>query len=203
MTPTRKANYVVEGLERLIGSAQTPYLRGILQPWLEAFQDVENAAWEVATLRYLDPAEGVQLDTLGALLGAPRGNLDDAAYKVRLRAQIVILRAEGVPPELGQLLTLCCPLPYEFVEHQAATLEVVLSGVVAFDVPTLWTILMEAKAAGVRLELTTDAGDVADREFLLGRYAAVDDPAEDFAHGLSSEYEPTRGGNLEHTQASS
>jgi hypothetical protein len=188
---------VVQGLARLIGSAQTPGIRGLIAPWLAAFQDVENALWEVVTLRYLDTAEGVQLDMLGAILGAPRGNLTDALYLIRLKAQIVILRAEGVPPQLEQLLILCCPYAFTFTEVRNATLIVELVDTVdpdAFDVSVLFGVLEEAKAAGVRFELvySLDEDDFLFAEYDSGGYtSAVYDPA----HGLG-EYPTTYGGRL-------
>ena len=176
MTPARKTTLVADGLRRLIGSAQTPYIRGLLEPWLARFQDIEDAAWEVATLRYLDTAEGVQLDTIGVLVGAPRGNLTDVQYKTRLKAQIIILRAEGVPPQIQQLLMLCCPYAFTDEEQNTATLLVSIIDAIdptVLDIGVLFEILTEAKAAGVRLQLEySPFGD----DFLFADFDP-DDPA--------------------------
>jgi hypothetical protein len=197
MTPARKTTIIIEGLARLIGSAQTPYTRGLLEPWLAAFQDIEDATWEVVTLRFLDPAEGIQLDRLGVLLGAPRGNLTDVQYKVRLRAQIIILRAEGVPPQLEQLLALCCPYNCTFDEQNTATLLVSIVDAVdpaVLDIAVLFDVLVEAKAAGVRLQL--EFSPVADTflfaDFDAGGYTV---PVYDEVHGLGDAAD-TYGGRL-------
>jgi hypothetical protein len=203
-TPTKKTTIVADGLARLISSAQTPRIRGLVKPWLEQWQNIENAAWEVTTLRYLDDAEGVQLDVLGVILGRARGNLGDDDYKIALRAEILVNRAEGVPPQIEQLLALCCPVPYELREMAVATLEIELLDAVLFNVPTLWSILMRAKAAGVRLELTYSPED-PDTLFRFADYDPDDPtyatPVYDTAHGLGDAAE-TMGGLLIHTQAS-
>lgn len=204
--PEKKTTIVAEGLARLISSAQTPEIRGLIKPWLEQWQKLEDAAWEVVTLRYLDTAEGAQLDMLGVLLGAPRGNLTAEQFKVRLRAQVIILRAEGVPPQLEQLLVLCCPYAFTFEEHQAATLIVSLTEPVdpdVLDVAVLMQILVEAKAAGVRLELEYSEREAED-DFLFADFDPDDptystpvlDPPHGFADSTGTFAPTTYGGYL-------
>lgn len=48
----------------------------------------------------IDAAEGVQLDQLGAMLGVLRNGGSDAAYRLRIRAEIAVLSSRGTGDDI-------------------------------------------------------------------------------------------------------
>lgn len=63
-------------------------------------QDIEDALYDLLTLRAIDTAEGTQLDNIGTIVGQDRGGLDDDEYRPRLRARIATNRSAGTYTDL-------------------------------------------------------------------------------------------------------
>ena len=177
---SKKVDYVEQGLDRLLQQYKDkPKIAGIVTPWLVWFQKFEDICWEIITLRYIDTGEGVQLDTIGKILDAPRpGGMVDFDYKIRLKARAIVLRSDGTPPKIQKLLQLCCPLPFTQEEFDVATLVITLHGIVAgvFDVNALFETLAESKMGGVRLELVYQTSGL-DHDL---RFAAFDPDDPDY-----------------------
>jgi|SRR6185436_1046527 len=200
MSLTKKTDYIEQGLDRLLEQYKNkPRLQGLIEPWLGWIQKLEDAVWEVITLRYLETGSGAQLDILGKILGAPRANLSDENYRVRLKAQGIILRTKGNPVDIESLLQLCSPYDFAVTEHAIATLLVELTEPVdvdTFDIFVLWQILIEAKAGGVRLELTYSP-NLDDDDLTFAEWSAdYSTPVFDTDHGLGYTDDATVGGLL-------
>jgi len=63
--------------------------------WLKQYQALENAVLELDRLYNIDIAEGVQLDDIGALVKQPRLGLDDATYRLFIKARALANSTEG------------------------------------------------------------------------------------------------------------
>lgn len=101
--PVRNGQIVGQGLNRLTSAfIDKPNIRALLAVYLQPFQDLEDALYDVyvnrqlanATL-YALPQTNVVLDTLGALVGISRQALSDASYAVLIRVCALCNRSSG------------------------------------------------------------------------------------------------------------
>lgn len=112
------------------------WLSTLLQPFLDAYELVTSEYWFFE----LDNAQGVQLDTLGQLIGAgrvvgfqPSGGvspvLDDATYRILLKAKIAQNQWDGQLSSLYSIWSALFPggIIY-FVDNQNMTATIVLAG---------------------------------------------------------------------------
>lgn len=166
--PQGKVDHVAAGLARLPEQFRNKTkVVQFLTALLGEFQPLEDAMWDLLTLRGIGSAFGAQLDALGVLIGYPRGGLSDVDYQRYLRAKIATNRSRGVTEDLIKISNL--------VVNQVgvSTIEVVTVGPAAVTVRIRNTVpdtatqtatlyfLKKAKKSGVRLtleiELTTEA----------------------------------------------
>lgn len=63
----------------------------------DRYQGLENVNCDLLTRRFIDGAQGVQLDELGEIVGEPRLNRDDFVYREAIRIRIILNRAGGEP----------------------------------------------------------------------------------------------------------
>lgn len=93
--PTLK-NSVKVGLDRLTEQfEEKENIVGTVKSFLEETQKVEDLAFEVNTAYDKDTAIGVQLDTIGKLVGVKREGASDEAYRSRINNQIDANTADG------------------------------------------------------------------------------------------------------------
>lgn len=201
MSLEKKTDYVEQGLDRLLEQYKGKIrIEGLLTPWLKQAQIVEDIAWEVITLRYLDTAEGVQLDVLGKIVGRKRAQLDDDTYRLRLKVQILINRSDGCPPTVQKVarLILAPTYDYTYSELDIQTLRIeIATPITSTMLDVIFEALTEAKAGGVKLEVSYVA--TAERAFKMAAYDP-DDPTyaiiqRSTTHGLA-DYPVTFGGRL-------
>lgn len=62
-----------------------PRIEALLKAIAAQVQHLEDVATDLRENRWLDSAEGAQLDGLGRILGLPRGAWDDEQYRARLQ----------------------------------------------------------------------------------------------------------------------
>lgn len=79
-------------------------VEGMLDALDGNIQDLEDALWQLFTLRWLDTAVGVQLDGLGQILTFPRNTPDDEVYRLELKARSVQLISESEPEALIKVM---------------------------------------------------------------------------------------------------
>ena len=101
--PLQNPQVVGQGLARLTSAFITKpnvraWLAAILRPW----QDLENAAWQVYTMRllatatqYALPATNAVFDVIGSIVGQSRDGLGDADYVSLILLRIAVNRATG------------------------------------------------------------------------------------------------------------
>lgn len=83
------------------------------------FQSLEDLVWDALGQRSIDNAEGAQLDRIGRLLNRPRGSLsNDDAYRVALRAELLVIRSAGTIEQLYGIFLLIEPTAHVAIsEH--------------------------------------------------------------------------------------
>jgi len=123
-------------------------------------QSVEDVAWQLYTERGLEaiedggPAEGVQLDTIGKIVGQERlaAFVADVDYRVALRLRIAANRSNGYWSELFNLFELSgITEPVGAVEFYPATIHTEATGYPSLAwAEAVWFIMRDAKPAGVR-----------------------------------------------------
>jgi hypothetical protein len=132
-------------------------LKALSKAFAEQIQDLESAAFEVILERSLDDAVGVQLTTLGKIVGEPRTTSDDELFRQRIRARLRINRSSGTAEDLiaiVTLLTLAFAETFELRDEPPAQLRItVIDPMQSMTAAELHRLLELADAAGVRLLL--------------------------------------------------
>lgn len=106
---TKKTDHVVEGQSRLIGQyVDKPRMLNLLAIYLKQFQDIEDAYWSILEAYNLDSSTCTDyvLSVFGKIVNFPNPGLSQQDYKTCIRARIKILRSNGKPEELIQILRL-------------------------------------------------------------------------------------------------
>lgn len=103
-----KIDYVTSWTARLQSRLYTQFKSAVTwQQWAamlgQQFQDLEDAAQTFFTLFSIDDSVGVQLDTIGRLVGQVRAGIDDATYRLYLKTRVLANRSTGTPEELYKL----------------------------------------------------------------------------------------------------
>jgi hypothetical protein len=95
----------------------------LLRSSVAQVQDLENTIWGVLLSTDLDLAQNAQLDGLGLLVGEPRRDELDPAYRQRIKVRILVNRSNGRHAEILRILTM-----YLDVDSGAGTVELRESG---------------------------------------------------------------------------
>jgi hypothetical protein len=114
-TPIQNLQVVAQGLARLTSSFITkPNIRAMLAIYLQPFQDIENALFQVLTMRFLGtatlyalPETNPVLDAIGGIIGQPRNGMSDASYQSAIYLRIAVNRSNGRTAnwaQFGQIL---------------------------------------------------------------------------------------------------
>lgn len=133
-------------------------IRKLLRSWIKPLQEIERVAFDILNARDIDQAEGVQLDLLGALVGAARGSMDDAKYRARIKVQILVNRSQGTVPELLTIVQRTLPdAAVVYTQLAGAAFTIQTFGVTDEETASvLADVIADAKAAGVGSLLTVD-----------------------------------------------
>ncbi len=135
-----------------------PLMTGMIGAIGDEVQAAENGLYSLLGVRDIDAAEGVVLDKLGLLLGAPvRGPKNDASYRPILKTQVIANRSNG---EAGSVYT-CAKLmvaAWNFPGHPRITDQLPACYIISDDtVPNdqqqareLARLLDDVSSAGVR-----------------------------------------------------
>lgn len=83
------------------------------QAWVDMvarqFQDIEDAFQSLLGMPSINDSIGDQLDNLGRWVGQPRGGVDDATYRLYLRARIVANKSGGKSEDIYRVFSLLYP----------------------------------------------------------------------------------------------
>ena len=72
-------------------------LRDLVGLFADRYQGLENVSFELLKKRFIDGAEGVQLDELGEIVGEPRLGRSDRVYRSAIRLRVILNSAGGEP----------------------------------------------------------------------------------------------------------
>ena len=138
------------GAARLIRQyrGERPRLQGALASFLLGVQSLEDVSMQVLTQRWPLTAIGVQLDTLGKLVGQERGERSDAEYRLWILARILVNKGNGRAEELIHILD---TLGAESIIVTEGTSEIMIDVTNMDDGDQVQELMSEAKAGGVRL----------------------------------------------------
>jgi len=198
MFPRWNTHIVGQGLARLTDQfVRQPNIRTWLATLLSECQALENATWQVLTMRSLAtapvqqlPATNAVFDVIGEIVGQPRNGMSDLDYKSLIYLRIASNRATGAVTDwsrFGQILLRTASGPVGFWGDQSSVLFCV-SGM-ALNAIVVAQVLAGAVPNGQRgvFAYTTwpDGYDVA--------FGSVYDPSAG-QQGYGSVYDSTAGG---------
>lgn len=159
------------------------------------FQVLENSLFSLFALFSIDDSEGAQLDRLGRLVGYQRAGLDDATYRLYLKAEVLVNHSNGTPDQLlmifiAMFTSATAPPVYtpggnaSFVIRTAPTLTAAQAGAAL-------VVLGRSEGSGKRGLLMWQAADDADT------FICSDTSFElDTNRGCGDSGDPTIGGQL-------
>lgn len=149
-------NHVADGEAKLLSQFKnSPKFRALLRSYLRQIQKLENAIWEVITIRGIAASEGVGLDVIGRVVKRARLGLSDGDYRLALRAQIRINRSSGSPIDILAITGLSLPdgASYFLTPYFPATILITIPDNVGANIQLLYDNLRRAKMGGVALFL--------------------------------------------------
>jgi len=97
----------VEAKAQLIENLQnSEKLKALLDSYVDQIQDLEAAIHPIHAARNIDTMTGDRPDGLGEIVGVPRDGRLDEAYRLRIRAELAILKSNGIEVNLINILQL-------------------------------------------------------------------------------------------------
>lgn len=144
--------HVSDGLAKLVEQLKgKPKLTALVTALLSQVQDVEDALWQLYTLRSILTATGKALDAIGRIVGEPRGNApDDDQYRKRILARIRTNLSSGTVNDLHRVFD-CFTLNTKIERQPPAGFSLrILDAVTASDAVLYFGFMLEAKAAGIK-----------------------------------------------------
>ncbi len=169
MTLTRRTTVEAEGVDLLIYRFRKTRIVAWLRSYLSEVQLAEDALWQLYVERRLPSAVGAQLDIIGRVVGEPRLDRDDAAYRPWIGARILANRSRGRAEELITIVRAVTPsttLVHVREEYPAALTVRAYGAIPPATGDALAQLLAKAaKAAGVRIlfQWTTMGDSIAFR----------------------------------------
>jgi hypothetical protein len=129
-----------------------PNLEGLISPWLEQVQELEDVLYALLVERWLPNAVGYQLDVLGRIVGQRRGDRDDETYRLWIAARAMVNRSSGLPEQLYAIMrkVVSATTDIELSEEPPAAFTMIIHDPIDEDVGgEIAKIIHLAKAAGV------------------------------------------------------
>lgn len=115
--PVYNNKIVAQGLARLTSAFITkPNVRAMLSVYLQPFQDLEDATFQVLASRFLStatlytlPATNVVFDSLGSIVGQARAALSDLQLKAMIYLRVAVNRATGRVTDWSRFAQILAP----------------------------------------------------------------------------------------------
>lgn len=154
MIPSHDTEHVDEGLAYLIEQFKTrPVIEGILKSYLSLCQTVEDALWAIIEARDLDVATGINLDTLGDIVGEKRLGRNDTVYRAAIRLRIRVNRSQGRAEDIIDVARLASGGVFKYYEYFPKGFAVEIYNLPTPDV--VGRMLYATKPAGTAAQLYT------------------------------------------------
>lgn len=120
-------------------------------------QKIEDALWQLGTMRSLDDATGAQLDNVGAIVGEPRLGAIDADYRIRIGSRIRINLSDGTVEDVLGIVFPIVPsgATVKLTQYPPASLTVLVDGqpLTVDQAALIARFIGEGVAAGVGADL--------------------------------------------------
>lgn len=148
---------VAEGLSRLPSQWQdSPYLIGLVRSYLQEYQEIEDALKQLNEDRSVFRGAGVQLDTIGLIVGEPRNSRADEPYRAAILNRIAINNSDGTPNNIMQVMSgLTQVEDVRLYEYDSGHYFLFLGGLVSDE---FIQVLQSISPAGVSSTLLVDGG---------------------------------------------
>ena len=109
--------------------SESPKIRALVETLVNQFQTVVNDAEELKTKRWIDTAEGVQLDGCGAIVGELRQGKNDEDYREAIKFRIFVNTSNGTAEDLIKgIRLLTFPDDVQYIEQYPATAMIFTNG---------------------------------------------------------------------------
>ena len=173
---TLNENHQQEMVDNLIDLFKKPRNQGVVEAVSDQIQELENAIYECITGYYLPTAEAAQLDVLGKIVMEDRQGRSDNDYRAAIGVRILVNRSNG---RLNELIAIGAAMtgstPYVQEQYPAA-IKMRFPTLGTVSLRTVYSLLRQAKAGGVRLFLSYGprAVGAVDGNPLGGKIGAVD-----------------------------
>lgn len=171
---------------------EKPRLNGALEAFLEEIDGLEQVALDVMVGRWPLTAIGVQLDTLGKIVGQERGTDTDDEYRLRILARILVNKGNGRVEDLYSILVRLGLT--DMVARELYPANLVLESCGQTSPAVVGDLLSDAKPGGVRLDFVYSTYTRAQTFQASGLYATEE---YDAARGAgAAPYDTTTGGRV-------
>jgi hypothetical protein len=181
--------YQFKGKARVEALAAAPALQ---------VQALESAAFGVHFERFIDNAQGAQLDAIGRIVREERRGSSDVLYRNRIRVRILINRSNARIPEILAILVLFEGVTgagvFLISEPPPAAMVLEHRDLPVNPYSEILIVLRAIKAAGVRLDYVIATTPGAADSFVFG--TSITAPTLSPAQGFGSVYDPSVGGEL-------
>ena len=185
-------DHVAYGQARILQQyIKSPRLLSFLEACLDMVQDAEDLAYQMLALRSIYTAVGVQLDTVGKILGYGRPDIfgsSDPLYRLWLIARTMANRSNGRIEELNSLLSFVGVEDIAILECFPAGMEA--HGYNIEYVDAVADNLSKAKGAGIALQFIYSVEPKADTFHYSSTYGVAETSA---TYGYGSRYVATGG----------
>lgn len=116
-------DYVSVALSRLTNQFEnSPRLLALVAAMVAPIQTLEGVANDIRAKRWIDTAEGKQLDGAGYIVGEPRLGRDDDTYREAIKFRIFVNTSNATPQDLIRGLSfLTKPDDIQYIEQYPAT----------------------------------------------------------------------------------
>jgi hypothetical protein len=134
-----------------------PRIEALLRSWIDEFQLIEDALYDLINETGIDKAAGVHLDNIGKILLVVRPvGTNDIDYRAMLTLQQARLKSSGRHADLLLVMSLLegSGTSYKIVDSFPAEVIIDIATVPVSDKMVLLDSLGSIKAAGVRLWIT-------------------------------------------------
>lgn len=149
----KKVTFAAESQTLLTDQFKKDVMLKVAEAFALQVQDLETLSFDLLAGRGIDTAVGVQLDGIGENVGSSREGLDDAAYRIRVKARIALNLASGTPNEIITILKSISGSNVKLTEYYPANFVIDTSANPALTVTEaaeMARIVASATAAGVR-----------------------------------------------------
>lgn len=175
--------HVGEAIARLLERYKDkPNLQAFLTSFLTGLQEIEDAALNWNDYRWIDSAEGVQLEEIGYTVGQSRRGYDDDLYRVMILVRIAINNSQGDPVALKAIYKLITGADIcRFQRLTECTVSLMSNGSDPTGDPDfLYNALSGAVLAGVNIDTL---GFFSDPPFMFGPTPNTRFPGAGFGTG--------------------